>query len=99
MDECHTSNCDMITLNKKSIAPHKQAIKQSVIKMNINKIQAKPDCSILRSYNTLCQESLENNGSNPTQPVKIKILEKLLKKHQCGHPEHHTAANCVKDID
>ena len=45
--------------------------------MNINKVQAKPDCSILRSYNTLCQESLENNGASPTQPVKIKIVQPI----------------------
>ncbi|PWQ99475.1 hypothetical protein DKW60_05540 [Leucothrix pacifica] len=66
--------------------------------MNINKIQANPDCSILRNYQALCRESAKSNDQSPTQPIKIKILERLLKNHQCGHPEHHTAEDCMKDI-
>ena len=67
--------------------------------MNINKIQANPDCSILRNYQALCEESAGTGKANPTQPIKIKILEELLQHHQCSHPHHHTAADCAKDID
>jgi hypothetical protein len=67
--------------------------------MNINEIQANPDCSILRNYKTLCEESARTGEVNSTQPVKMKILEELLQNHQCSHPHHHTAEDCMKDID